>query len=134
MSVRQERLAEAMKKDLSDILRVMKDPRIGLASIVNVEVTRDLRHAKVYVSVFGDEDEQAASLAALIKAQGFIRSEMAKVLSLRYTPEIRFFPDQSIAHGARIADLLRTIAPAPAVDSAPEDAADGDERPGEGQV
>ncbi|HLS88080.1 MAG TPA: 30S ribosome-binding factor RbfA [Sphingobacteriaceae bacterium] len=110
MSVRQERLAEAIKQELSEILRVMRDPRIGMASVVSVDVSRDLRHAKVYVSVFGDEDQRADTFAALSKARGFIRSELAKRLRIRYTPEIHFQLDDSIAHGARVAQLLRSLA------------------------
>lgn len=110
MSVRQERLAEAIKQELSEILRVMRDPRIGMASVVSVDVSRDLRHAKVYVSVFGDEDQQDDTFAALTKARGYIRSELAKRLRVRYTPEIHFHPDDSIAHGARVAHLLRRLA------------------------
>lgn len=110
MSVRQERLAEAIKQELSEILRVMRDPRIGMVSVVSVDVSRDLRHAKVYVSVFGNEDQEDGTFAALEKARGYIRSELAKRLRVRYTPEILFHPDDSIAHGARVAHLLRSLA------------------------
>ena len=108
--IRQQRVAEAVRAEISHMLQYeLKDPRLGFASIVQVEMSRDLRHAKVYVSVYGSEEEQAATLQALESAKGLIRREVTRRLKLRYAPEIVFVPDESIAHGARIAQLLRQL-------------------------
>lgn len=109
MSVRQERVAEGLKKEISDILRQMKDPRIDMVTVVSVEVSKDIRHAKVYVSTLGGEDQAEEVLKALVGAAGHVRSEVASRTRLRYTPEIEFRLDKSIAHSAHIADLLRQI-------------------------
>jgi ribosome-binding factor A len=108
---RTQRVAEELRREISDILRhEMKDPRVcGLISITGVTVTRDLSYAKVYVSVFGSEQEQEAALTALSRASGFIRSEVGKRIRLRHTPEISFHPDRSIAYGAHINQVLRRI-------------------------
>jgi len=110
MSYRPERLAEAIKKEISELLRdEMKDPRIGFSSITIVEVSSDLRYAKVFVSVFGSPEDQAASIEVLQKAQGFIRGELAKRIRLRHFPEITFKLDQSIGRGTRILELLNQV-------------------------
>ena len=105
------RLKEAMKEEISDIIRKeMKDPRIGeLTTITGVEVTKDLRHAKVYVSVFGDKKKQEDAIRALQSAAGFIRTELARRIRLRHTPELTFHLDTSIAHGARISELINRV-------------------------
>lgn len=110
MSVqRSQRMREGFKRETSDILRTMKDPRIGFVSVTDVEVSRDLRHVKVFVSVYGDEEEKTATMDALVKAQGFVRTELGKRIRLRHTPEIVFRADESIERGARINELLRTM-------------------------
>lgn len=110
MSFRPERLAEAIKKEVSELLtEELKDPRIGFVSITSVEVSKDLRYANIYVSVFGETAEQKASLEALQKAQGFIRGELAKRIRLRYTPEITFKLDESIERGSRLIALMNEV-------------------------
>lgn len=112
MSVpRSERIREDFKREISDILRKMKDPRIGFVSVTDVELSRDLRHAKVFVSIFGDVAEKENTLAALLHAQGFIRSELGRRIRLRHTPEIAFRLDDSIERGDRINRLLRSVVP-----------------------
>lgn len=107
---RQEKLAELIAVELSDLLRTrIKDPRVGFASITHVEVSGDLRHAKVFVSVMGTPEEQAETIKALKHAAGFLRHELASRLVLRYMPEITFKLDMSIEEGARILDLIRQI-------------------------
>lgn len=108
---RTNRLKEAMKEEISDIIRKeIKDPRIGeMTSITAVEVTNDLRHAKVYASVFGDEKKQNDAIRGLQSAAGFIRSELARRIRLRHTPELVFHLDTSIAHGARISELIHQV-------------------------
>jgi ribosome-binding factor A len=107
---RQEQLSELIAQELSDLIRTrMKDPRVGFASITDVELSADLRHAKVFVSVLGAPEEQQATLRALEHGAGFLRHELAQRLIVRYTPEILFRLDDSIARGARILQLMREI-------------------------
>ncbi|MEM3830411.1 MAG: 30S ribosome-binding factor RbfA, partial [Conexivisphaerales archaeon] len=103
------RVAEAIKEEVADILRSMQDPRIGFASVVAVEMSPDLAHARVYVSVLGDRAAQEASLRALTRAAGLVRRELGQRIRLRHTPEIDFRLDESLAHGDRIHRLLREI-------------------------
>ncbi len=107
---RQDQLGEVIAHELSDLIRTrMKDPRIGFASITAVEVSADLRHAKVFVSVLGDDPEQRATLAALSHASGFLRHELAQRLTIRYTPDIAFRLDESIAKGVHLIDLINQV-------------------------
>jgi ribosome-binding factor A len=109
--LRPSRVAERIREELADILREAKDPRIGFASVVRVEVSPDLRHAKAFVSVLGPQAEQTATMAALEHARGFIRTEIGRRVRLFRTPEIAFVLDESIAHGDRIARLLHQVRP-----------------------
>ncbi len=105
---RQEKLGELFAAELSDLLRTrVKDPRVGFASITHVEVSGDYRHAKIYVSVMGSEEERADTIKALKHASGFLRHELASRVVLRYMPEIVFKLDTSIEQGSRILDLIR---------------------------
>ena len=105
---RQEKLGELIVVELSDLLRTrLKDPRVGFASITHVEVSGDLRHAKVFVSVMGNPEEQEATMKGLKHAAGFLRHELASRLTLRYMPELAFKLDTSIEHGAHILELIR---------------------------
>ena len=105
---RQEKLGELFAAELSDLLRTrIKDPRVGFASITHVEVSGDYRHAKIYVSVMGSEEERSNTIKALKHASGFLRHELANRVVLRYMPEIVFKLDTSIEQGSRILDLIR---------------------------
>jgi ribosome-binding factor A len=108
---RAQRVGEEIKREVSDILRnELKDPRTGgLISVTDVSVTRDLHHAKIFVSVYGSDEEQQATLAALSKAVGFVRSEIGRRIRLRHTPQIAFQLDKSIAYGAHINQVLRQL-------------------------
>jgi ribosome-binding factor A len=107
---RQEKLGELIAIELSDLLRTrVKDPRVGFASITHVEVSGDLRHAKIFVSVMGTPEEQAATMKGLKNATGYLRHELASRIVLRYMPEIAFKLDTSIAEGARILDLINKV-------------------------
>jgi ribosome-binding factor A len=107
---RQEKLGELIAAELSDLLRNrMKDPRVGFASITHVEVSGDLRHAKIFVSVLGSEDEQAATIQALKHATGFLRHELASRLVVRYMPALVFKLDTSIEKGTRVLQLIREL-------------------------
>ncbi|GAB6935720.1 hypothetical protein JCM14720_16410 [Calditerricola yamamurae] len=102
-----QRLAERIKEELSDILqRELKDPRLGFVSITDVELTRDLQVAKVYVSVLGSEEEKAKSLETLQRAKGFLRTEIGRRIQMRHVPDLLFKFDTSIEHGARVHELL----------------------------
>jgi len=97
----------------------VKDPRVtGLVTVTGVDMTRDLRHAKVFVSVMGTETDRSATLEGLSSVAGFLRSRLARSLSLRVAPEVHFVPDESVARAARIETLLSQIKTAP---SAPDD-------------
>ncbi|HHY36129.1 MAG TPA: 30S ribosome-binding factor RbfA [Firmicutes bacterium] len=107
MGVRQQRIREAYKQELSQLIqRELKDPRIGFVSITDVEVSGDLRQVKVYVSVFGDEQGKEETMEALDRARPYLRSEMGKRVRLRYTPELFFYLDESIERGVRLKGLL----------------------------
>jgi ribosome-binding factor A len=107
---RQEKLGELIAAELSELLRTrVKDPRVGFASITRVEVSGDLRHAKVHVSVMGSPEERAATMKGLKNAAGFLRHELATRLVLRYMPEIVFKLDTSIEEGARILELIQKV-------------------------
>lgn len=105
-----DRISEEVKKELSNIVRELKDPRIAtVVSVVNVRVTKDLRFAKAYVSVFGDENAQQDVIAALKSAAGFIRKEIGQRVNLRNTPEFTFVLDNSIEYGAHINEVLKKL-------------------------
>ncbi|MDD6772083.1 MAG: 30S ribosome-binding factor RbfA [Inconstantimicrobium porci] len=106
------RINEEVKKEISDIIRTeIKDPRLtAMISVVDVNVTKDLRYAKVYISIFANSDEEKnASFEALKNACGFIRREVGHRVNLRYAPEIIFELDNSIEHGMHIDSLLDKI-------------------------
>ncbi|MBW4839976.1 MAG: 30S ribosome-binding factor RbfA [Paenibacillaceae bacterium] len=104
------RVGEQIKKELSVLIQSeLKDPRIGFVTVTGVDVTSDLSQAKVYLSVFGDEEKKNESLKAIEKATGFLRTEVGKRIRLRHTPELIFKIDESIAYGSRIEKILGEI-------------------------
>ncbi len=107
---RQNRIAEEIKKNLDKIIREeLRDPRLsGTFSITRVEPTRDLRSAKVYVSVL-EEDKMDGLIKALKGAAGLLRHELGNTLTVRYTPELFFLPDKNIAYGLHIAKVLKEV-------------------------
>jgi ribosome-binding factor A len=108
MTRRTEQIGDLIKEELSRLLeREIKDPRIGFVTLTDVEVSSDLRLARVYFSVLGDEQTMQESLAALARASGFLRHELSQRLSIRYVPELQFYLDRSVERGQRIANLLR---------------------------
>jgi len=111
MRIRPERVAQMIRREIADILEHrLRDPRLGsLISVTDVEVTRDLSLARVYVSVLDDEPARERVLAILASASGFVRRELTPRLGLREIPEIRFLLDTSIDRGARVEDLLRRL-------------------------
>ena len=110
MSYRPERLAEVIKKEMSDLLLgELKDPRVGFATITDVTVSNDLKYAKIYVSVLGEPEQKNSTLQGLQKALGFVRTELGRRIRLRQVPEISFKLDQSLDQGARIMELLNEV-------------------------
>ncbi|MCP1144089.1 30S ribosome-binding factor RbfA [Lysinibacillus endophyticus] len=110
MSLRSNRIAEQMKKELGDIItRKLKDPRVGFVTVTDVDVTGDLQQATVYISSLGSDREREDTLKALMKASGFIRTEIGQRIRLRRTPEITFEYDSSVEYGNKIDALLRSL-------------------------
>ncbi|MCG8513161.1 MAG: 30S ribosome-binding factor RbfA [Halanaerobiales bacterium] len=107
---RAQRLSELLKKEISEIiLREVKDPRIGFVSVTGIDVSGDLRHAKVFVSVYGNKQERSDTMAGLEKATGFIRKLLAERINVYHTPELLFRYDDSIQHGVHINELLEKV-------------------------
>jgi len=108
---RLERVRTAIRQEVSDILRAFKDPRLGFVSVTDVEVSKDARVAKVFVSILGGPEDKEKSLAALKSGCGFVRTELGRRLGLRYAPEVVFRLDESIERGTRIQALLGELYP-----------------------
>lgn len=103
-----DKINEEVRRSAAEVIRSLKDSRIPMmTSVVAVNVTKDLRYAKIYVSVMGDEQTKKKAIEGLKSASGFVRREIGKKIDLRYTPEVLFELDRSIEHGAHINDLLR---------------------------
>ena len=110
-SIKNTRINGEVRRELSNIIRgEIKDPRINpMTSVVEVEVAPDLKSAKAYISVLGDEQSQQDTLAGLKSAEGYIRRALAKSINLRNTPEIRFVLDQSIEYGVNMSKLIDDV-------------------------
>ena len=108
---RSERVAEGIREEVATFLAEdAKDPRlVGLVTITGVDVTRDLRHAKVFVSILGSDEERQATLEGLDSAASHLRSRIGRALRLRVAPEITFRYDESIARAAKIEALLAEL-------------------------
>ena len=107
---RLERVNQLVKEEISMLLqRELKDPRLGFVTVTEVDVTPDLKYAKVFVSVLGSEQQWASSLAALESARGFVWNWLRRHLDLRVTPELAFRPDRSMEHAAHIQSLLSDL-------------------------
>ena len=108
---RPDRVAEAIREEVATFLNEgVKDPRVvGLVTVTGVDVTRDLRHAKVFVSVMGSDEERAATHEGLRSLAGHLRSVIGRKLRLRLAPEIEFRNDDSVARAARIEMLLEQL-------------------------
>ena len=106
---RTDRVSDHLKRELALLLQFeVRDPRVGMVSITDVEVSRDLGHAKVFCTVLGKEDSQQAgeSILALNKAAGFMRSQLSKGSAMRMVPQLRFYFDSSVGHGAYLEKLI----------------------------
>lgn len=110
MSRRSDRVGDLIRAELSDLLlREVKDPRVKLASITEVDVTSDLRRAVVKVSALGEEEQRLETVEALRHARGFLRTELAHRLRLRVTPELIFELDRGAEHSQRISEILESL-------------------------
>lgn len=104
---RGRRIADQIQRELSEIIRMeLKDPRVGLITITDVEVTQDNEHAKVFFTALGEPVQQEAAERALNHAAGFLRSSLAKVMKLRTVPQLRFNYDVSVERGVRLSNLI----------------------------
>ncbi len=111
-SRRVERVASLIKREVSQMLMVgIKDDRVGagMVSITDVEVSGDLQHAKIFVSVYGTDEARAETMAGLKAATGFVRSELGQRVRLRRTPEILFKEDRSVERGTRVLSLINEL-------------------------
>lgn len=109
---RTDRLNEQLRQEISLLLRdEVRDPRVGLATITAVETSRELDHAKVYITALGDEAEKEEILAGLRSAAPFIRSQLSRRLHIRRVPELHFQLDRVLEEASRIDALLRAVLP-----------------------
>ncbi len=107
---RMDRTGEDIMRELTAILRTVKDPRVsGLISIVRAEVTRDMSYATVYISSMDGLEAAKNAVKGLTSAAGYMRRELGAALKLRHVPELRFVADDSIAYSSRIAETLRGL-------------------------
>ena len=125
---RPDRVAEAIREEVATFLAAdVKDPRVtGLVTVTGVDLTRDLRHAKIFVSVLGTESERSATFEGLASVAHHLKTRVGRALRLRVVPEIEFKADDSIAHAARIETLLSQIkyGTPPSAEPAPEESSD----------
>ncbi len=107
------RINDEIRRELSEILRTVKDPRVSqsMLTITHVDTTSDLRYARIYLTAL-DRTGEKDLMRGLKSASGYLRRELGSRLNLRYTPELQFFADDSIAHGAHILDMLNHVKPA----------------------
>ena len=104
---RARRIAEQIQRELADLIRLeLKDPRVGMVTLTEVEVSRDLSHAKVYFTLLGDAERVAEAGAGLGHAAGYLRSELSHRLQLRTVPELHFAHDASVENGMRLSQLI----------------------------
>jgi ribosome-binding factor A len=121
---RTDRVGALLKVALSELLlREVKDPRVGMVTVTGVDLSPDLKHARVFVSALGGEDARTQSLAGLASARRYLQAQAGKRLGLRFTPELRFEIDPSFEAGDRMERLLRELHPGtPAPDDEEPDA------------
>jgi ribosome-binding factor A len=104
---RSRRIAEQVQRELSDIIRLeLKDPRVGMITLTDVEVSQDQSHAKVFFTLLGDEPRIADATAGLQHASGFLRSQLAQRMRLRIVPQLQFKYDESVERGMRLSQLI----------------------------
>ena len=119
---RKDRVAEQIRRELADLLRTeLKDPRVGMISITDVEVTADYAHAKVFFSTLAGSEHLEDVMTGLQKASGFLRRELGKRISIHMTPQLHFVFDQSLERGADLSKLIQeALAISASSDQTPE--------------
>ena len=105
------RVNESVRQVLSEAVGELKDPRIGFVTVTGVETSPDLRHARVYVSVFGSEESREDSLAGLEAAHGVLQSRLGRELRMKRTPQLAFEYDPTVERGVRMTQLIDELAP-----------------------
>jgi len=105
------RVNESVRQVLSEAVGELKDPRIGFVTVTGVETSPDLRHARVYVSVFGSDESRQDSLAGLQAAHGVLQSRLARELRMKRTPQLAFEYDPTVERGVRMTQLIDELAP-----------------------
>jgi len=110
MSIRPERVQEAIRQEISRIIhKEIKDPRLGFITITKVELTKDLRYARVYFSVLGEYKDKALALKGLNSAKSYIKGLLSDRIKLRLMPEVIFHIDDSLEHAKKIYDILEKL-------------------------
>ena len=105
---RKDRVAEQIRRELAELIRSeLKDPRVGMISITDVEVTADYAHAKVFFSTLAGSEHVAEVMTGLQKASGFLRRELGKRISIHMTPQLHFVFDESLERGADLSQLIQ---------------------------
>ena len=111
-SRRVERVSDLIKQQVSNIIsNDLKDPRVGFVTVTSVDLSRDLRHAKVYISVMGSDEDRERTMEALNRASGFMRTSLGNRIRIRHIPELLFRYDDSYEYAARIAVVMKEIEP-----------------------
>ncbi len=111
-SRRMERLDELLRQEIARLIaEEVKDPRVGFVTVMDARVSPDLRHARVYVSVLGDETVKLQAVEALQRARGFLRVRLGRVLEMKFLPELRFELDRSLERASRIEEILDRVRP-----------------------
>jgi ribosome-binding factor A len=111
MADRMRRVNKSVREVLSEAVRELKDPRIGFVTVMGVETSPDLRHARVYVSIFGPENKQKESLAGLAAAHGVLQARLGRELRMKRTPQLAFEYDPTVERGVRMTQLIDELAP-----------------------
>jgi ribosome-binding factor A len=129
-SRRAQKAAEAIREVVSmSILTELQDPRVRDVTVTYVEISGDLRHAKIYVSVMGEETRQQLSLRGLQSAAGFLQAKVADRIGLRYTPRLNFVLDQGVKKSIAVSQILQQVLPKPSAEPLPEEAAEAQPSP-----
>lgn len=106
---RARRVADQMQRELSELIRLeIKDPRVGMLTLTEVEVTRDMDHAKVFFTTLGGKPEHEACLEGLQRASGFLRTQLSQRMQLRQVPKLSFVYDHSVERGMQLSQLIET--------------------------
>lgn len=107
---RAERLSKLLQEEISDIIKTrLKDPRIGFATVMRVEISEDLGYLKAYISVYGGDEEKRRTIEGLESAKGFVRGEIGRRVRMKRVPEISFLLDDSLSEAFRIMDIMKDL-------------------------